>query len=183
MKILAIVGSPRPEGNTSYLVDQALQAAAAHGIETEKIILSQHQVNPCQGHADCASFSKCSQQDDAPWILDKFINTDGVILGSPVYYYNMSAQMKAFVDRNYFYYTHAIKHTVSCAGIVVVGGGAGLDTTIKELKQFLRLTTGVSGDRVLAVSGCANRPGDIKNDRSVVEEARKMGERLAEMLS
>ena len=85
MKILAIVGSPRPEGNTSYLVDQALQEAAARGLETEKIILTQHRVNPCQGHENCASFSACKQDDDAPWILDKFVNADGVILASPVY--------------------------------------------------------------------------------------------------
>jgi multimeric flavodoxin WrbA len=108
MKILAIVGSPRPKGNTSYLVDCALEDAADHGIETEKIILSQYKVNPCQGHDNCSSFSSCKQDDDVPWILDKFCNADGIILGSPVYYYNMTAQMKAFIDRNYFLYRHNI---------------------------------------------------------------------------
>jgi len=115
MNILAIVGSPRPGGNTSYLVDQALQEVAAHGFETEKIMLARYRVNPCLGHEDCASFSACKQDDDAPWILDRFISADAVILGSPVYYYNMTAQMKAFVDKNYFLYKHDISMHCSVA--------------------------------------------------------------------
>ena len=123
MKIVAIVGSPRPGGNTSYLVDQALQEVAAQGFEIQKIILSRHRVNPCLGHEQCASFSTCRQDDDAPLILNKFSSADGVILGSPAYYNNMTAQMKAFVDRNYFLYTHRISARALCAGLIVIGGG------------------------------------------------------------
>ena len=106
MKILAIVGSPRPKGNSNYLVDQALEEASKLAVDTEKIVLSQYEVNPCLGHDDCASFESCLQKDDAGWIFDRFREADGVILATPVYYYNVSAQMKAFIDRNYFLYTH-----------------------------------------------------------------------------
>ena len=84
MKILAIVGSPRPKGNTNYLVDQALEEASKHKAQVEKIDLCKYKVNPCLGHDDCSSFDSCTQKDDAKWILDKFLNADGVILATPV---------------------------------------------------------------------------------------------------
>ena len=183
MKILAIVGSPRPKGNTNYLVDQALEAAALHGIETEKIILSQYKVNPCQGHDNCSSFSVCKQKDDVPWILDKFCSVDGILLGSPVYYYNMTAQMKAFVDRNYFLYRHDISPRMVCAGLIVIGGSAGLDHTVRALRRFVKLSADIHDDRIAILSGCASKPGEVKNNAILIEEARTLGSRMAGILT
>jgi len=183
MKIIAIVGSPRPTGNTDYLVDQALEEAAAHGLETEKIFLARYRVNPCLGHDDCASFSACRQDDDAPWILDRFSSAEGVILGSPVYYYNMTTQMKAFVDRSYFLYTHEVPLKALCAGLVVVGGGEGLDQAVRALSIFLKLSSDIPDDRIVIVKGCANKLGETKNNSALVEEARKLGWRMAEILT
>jgi multimeric flavodoxin WrbA len=183
MKILAIVGSPRPKGNTSYLVDQALQEAAARRCETEKIMLTRYRVNPCLGHEDCASFSACKQDDDTPWILDKFISADGVILGSPVYYYNMAAQMKAFVDRNYFLYKHDISPRMLCAGLIVIGGGAGIEHTVRALRRFLKLSADIPDDRIVVLKGYADKLGEVKNNPSLIEEARRLGGRLAEILA
>jgi multimeric flavodoxin WrbA len=183
MKILAIVGSPRPKGNTSYLVDQALQEAAAHGLETEKIILTKYKVNPCQGHENCTSFPVCKQDDDAPWILDKFCSAEGIILGSPVYYYNMTAQMKAFVDRNYFLYRHNISPRMVCAGLIVIGGSAGLEHTVRALRRFVKLSANIPDDKIVILSGCADQPGEVKNNAALVEEARRLGSRMAEILA
>lgn len=183
MKIIAIVGSPRPTGNTNYLVDQAFQEAATHGFETEKIILSQYRVNPCLGHEDCASFPACRQDDDAPWILDKFSRAEGIILGSPVYYYNMTAQMKAFVDRNYFLYTHGIPLGVLCAGLIVVGGGDGTEHAVSALRRFLKLSTNIPDGKIVTLTGHASKPGQVKSNSPLVEEARKLGRRMAEILA
>jgi len=182
MKILAIVGSPRPKGNTSHLVDQALKEAADHGLETEKIILSQYKVGPCQGHDNCSSFSVCKQNDDVPWILDKFCSADGILLGSPVYYYNMTAQMKAFVDRNYFLYRHNISPRMTCAGLIIVGGSAGLEHTVRALRRFVKLSANIPDDRIVILSGCASMVGEVKNDTALIEAARKLGSRMAELL-
>jgi multimeric flavodoxin WrbA len=84
MKILAIVGSPRLKGNTNYLVDVALREAKNLGAKTEKVILSQYEVNPCQGHDNCGSLDVCVQKDDTGWILEKFCEADVVIPPSPV---------------------------------------------------------------------------------------------------
>lgn len=183
MKILAIVGSPRLQGNTSFLVDEALASASARGFDTEKIMLTQYRVNPCLGHEGCASFSACQQSDDAPMILDKFISADGVILGSTVYYYNMTAQMKAFVDRNYFLYTHDISPRMLCAGLIVIGAGAGLEHTVRASKRFLKLSADIADDKIIVLKGYADKPGEVKNKTSLVEEARTLGRRLAEILT
>ena len=183
MKILAIVGSPRPKGNTSYLVDQALQEAAACGLETEKIVLTEYRVNPCDGHENCASFSVCKHDDDVPMILDKFIDADGIILGSPVYYYNITAQMKAFVDRNYFLYTHGIPKKMLCAGLIIIGAGAGLEQTFRTLRRFVKLTKNIPDDKIITLTGYADKPGEVESNPALIEEARNLGARMADILT
>ena len=181
MKILAIVGSPRLNGNTGYLVDQALEEAEKLGAETEKLVISQYRVNPCLGHADCASFDACRQQDDAGWILEKFCQADGVILATPVYYYNVSAQMKTFIDRNYFLYMHNRKYKARAVGIIIVAEQEGIEDTLHTLRQFAD-ELAVGKDRLFIVSGYANRPGEVKKNLPLVESARKLGRQLAASL-
>ena len=183
MKIVAIVGSPRPNGNTNYLVDEALQEVAGQGLETEKIMLGEHRVGPCLGHENCPSLSECLQKDDAPWILEKFREADAIILGSPVYYYTITAQMKAFIDRHYFLYTHGIPLEARCAGTVVVAGGAGLERTDRDLRRFARMMTSLPDEKVVSLSGYASKPGDVRSNTSLLEEARALGARMVEMLT
>ena len=183
MKIVAIVGSPRSNGNTNCLVDEALQEAAGQGMETEKIMLGEHWVGPCLGHENCPSFSECLQKDDAPWILERFREADGIILGSPVYYYTITAQMKAFIDRNYFLYTHGIPLKARCAGTVAVAGGAGLERTDRDLRRFARMVTSLPEEKVVSVSGYASKPGDVKSNMPLLGEARALGARMVEMLT
>jgi len=182
MKIVAIVGSPRPAGNTNYLVDQALDEAKAHGCEVEKIMLSQYRIEGCRGHDRCATYEKCKIDDDIPMILDKFRTADGTILATPVYYYNMTAQMKTFVDRNYFLYTHGIRLQSRCMGLIVVAGGAGEDITIRAVRRCFGLQGGNSDKNWLVVSGYASRVGDMQHNAPLIAEARQMGKRMAETL-
>jgi multimeric flavodoxin WrbA len=181
MKIVAIVGSPRPKGNTNYLVDQALDEAQKYGVETEKVVLSDYEVKPCVGHDDCPSFDSCLQKDDAAWILEKFRTATGVILATPVYYYNVSAQMKAFIDRNYFIYKHGQKYQAETVGIIVVAEQIGIEDTLHTLKQFVDEFE-VSDDNVFTASGYATRVGDIRYNPSLIEAARNVGRQMARIL-
>jgi len=182
LKILAIVGSPRLNGNTNFLVDQALDEAAKLGAETEKIVLSQHTVNPCLGHENCASLESCTQKDDAGGIIDKFYEADGVILGSPVYYYNVTAQMKAFMDRNFFLYNKNRLARARVVGIIVVAEAEGIEDTLHTLHQFIDSVCQVGKSQRFVVSGYANRPGDAQKNTQLVKEARELGQKLAESL-
>lgn len=181
MKVTAIVGSPRPEGNTSFIVDCALEKIASYGIDTKKIILSQYKVNPCQGHDKCRAFAKCAQQDDVPWILEEFRTADGIILATPVYYYNMTAQMKSFIDRNYFLYTHNLPLQARCAGLIVIAGSAGLETTVHALKRTIAISKSES-DKVLVASGCAFKRGDARNNKDLIIAAQKLGDQMSGIL-
>lgn len=182
MKILAIVGSPRRNGNTSFLVDQALAEMEKLGVETEKIVISQHKVNPCLGHDNCASLASCTQKDDADWIIDKFYEADGVILASPVYYLNVTAQMKAFMDRNYFPYKKNIRGKARAVGIIVVGEQMGIEDTLYTLHQFVDWVFFVGKSRRFVVTGYANRPGDAKKNTRLVAEARELGRKMVASL-
>jgi multimeric flavodoxin WrbA len=178
MKVIAIVGSPHARGNTSYLADQALQELSSQGIETEKIVLGQHVINPCQGHEKCGTFTVCKQKDDAPGIIEKFNQADGVILASPVYFFNVSAQMKAFIDRNFFTFTHGGERKARCAGLIAIGGGGGADETIDTLKRFAGLPEG----KCFIVSGYTGQE-HARNKPELVKQARDMGKKMAAALT
>jgi multimeric flavodoxin WrbA len=175
------MASPRLYGNTNYLTDQALDAARQPGIETEKIILNQYNIRPCDGHINCASLAKCAHQDDAVKILDKFRQADAVILATPVYYYNASAQMKAFIDRNYFFYKHQTPYKAKAAGIIVVAEESGLEDTVKTL-NFLLHEMKIPQEKRFVVSGFAFKPDDAKQNPALVEAVRRLGEQLAESI-
>ena len=182
MKLLAIVGSPRLNGNTNYLVEQALEEAAGLGAETEKIVLSQYRVGPCQGHDNCASFDSCLQGDDTAWILDRFCEADGVILATPVYYYNVSAQMKAFIDRNYFLYMKGRKSGARTAGVFVVAEQVGIEDTLYTMKQFVDEAFDIEEGMKFIVYGYAGKTGAVKENLPLVEAARRMGRQMVEGL-
>ncbi len=178
MKVVAIVGSPHTNGNTSYLVDQALKELSSQGIETEKIMLGTCVINPCLGHDKCDTFKECQQKDDAPAVIDKFNKADGVILASPVYFYDVTAQMKAFIDRNFFTFTHNGKKKAKYAGLLAIGGGGGADETIATLKRF----AGLPDENCFIVSGYLGQDA-AKDHPELVKQARDMGKKLASALS
>lgn len=183
MKILAIVGSPRVNGNTSYLVDRALEEAQRAGVDTEKIILSQYKIGPCQGHQNCNTFDRCLQKDDGMMVLEKFRDADGLILASPVYYYDVTAQMKTFVDRNYFLYRHGIKSHARTVGMIVVAGGAGFEDAIRTLKRLaLASVERVARENRFIITGLASAPGDVKKNTEFVKQAGDMGRQMAQCL-
>jgi multimeric flavodoxin WrbA len=181
MKVVAIGGSPRLKGNTNYLIDQVLKELSSRGVETEKIVLSKYKINPCLGHDNCASFSECRQKDDAPWILEKFSQADGIILASPVYFVYISAQMKTFVDRNNFLYKHNKKIQARCAGLIAVAAWEGTEEAIKALKNLV--TSFNSDTKIFTVTGHEDKLGEIKNQAEVVKQARDMGQQMAEILT
>ena len=182
MNIVAIVGSPRANGNTSYLTEQALEEARRLGVETEKIVLTQYQINPCQGHDECRNFASCLQQDDTELIVRKLYEADGIILASPVYYYNVTAQLKAFIDRNRFYRRHKWRMEARCAGLIVVAGTAGIEDTTNALIRFITLASNIAAEEVIQVHGFARTAGEIKSNSAILEQAGKLGRNIAEEL-
>ncbi|QGT99346.1 NADPH-dependent FMN reductase [Candidatus Syntrophocurvum alkaliphilum] len=101
MKLLAIVGSRRKKGNTSILVQEALKPFSMEGIETELIFLGDYDIRDCNGCEACKDTYKCIVDDDMQKLYPAILESDAIILGSPAYFYNITADMKAFIDRCY----------------------------------------------------------------------------------
>jgi multimeric flavodoxin WrbA len=100
MKILALNGSIRNKGNTETLVKQALMGAEAEGAEVEMLKLTDYEIGPCRGCGLCL-FNKgvCVVEDDTSKIFEKIDACDGVILGSPCYFLELTAIVKQLIDR------------------------------------------------------------------------------------
>lgn len=107
-KVLIISSSPRKGGNSDTLCDKFAQGAKETGNIVEKIFLKDKKINYCTGCGFCNTndYGGCSQKDDMPEILEKIINSDVIVLATPVYFYTMCGQMKTFIDRFCSRYTH-----------------------------------------------------------------------------
>ena len=99
--VLGIVGSPRRNSNTEILVDEVLSGAAKAGAQIGKVILSELDINPCDACDRCRDSQSCAKQDDMAPVLELMNQSQIWILGTPIYWWGPSAQMKTFIDRWY----------------------------------------------------------------------------------
>lgn len=113
-KFFAINGSPRKNWNTAQLLDRALEGARAacgnQEVATERINLYELSYTGCRSCFACkrkggASYGKCAIKDDLQAVLEKVIQSDGVIIGSPIYYRTITGQLHSFYERLLFPYT------------------------------------------------------------------------------
>ena len=99
MNILIISGSPRKGGNTELLAEAFAKGAAAHH-HVEIVSVRDYKVNPCLGCNACFKTDGiCAQKDDIAIIYEKMSRADMLVIASPVYFYGISAQLKAVIDR------------------------------------------------------------------------------------
>ncbi len=99
--VLGIVGSPRRGANTETLIDTILAGAAECKAFTEKVILSSLDIEPCCACDHCKRNSNCIHDDDMKQVLDLMEKSDVWVLGTPIYWWGPSTQMKTFIDRWY----------------------------------------------------------------------------------
>ncbi|MFP4476190.1 MAG: flavodoxin family protein [Desulfatibacillaceae bacterium] len=103
--ILGVTASPRAGGNTDELLDAALEAARAAGGETRTVHLRRYTISPCVGCERCRKDKACTKLYDGMQLLYPLIEqADGLVFGTPVHNYNVTAWAKAFIDRLYCYY-------------------------------------------------------------------------------
>lgn len=160
MKILGIAGSPRRHGNSELLLDAALAGARECGAETHKIILAELKINPCRGCESCRS-GKCIQQDDMDILYPWLEQVEALILASPVYFYGLTAQVKAMIDRCQVFWNRSWKdpvnedNTKKRGALIAVGATRGpklFEGVILTSKYFFK-ALGMSYCRELLVRG------------------------------
>jgi multimeric flavodoxin WrbA len=99
MKITAIYGSPRRQGNTSQLLQSAVAGARSAGAEVTEIVLRDLKLSPCLEIYACRKAGSCAIKDDFQKVLKLLMDSDGLILASPIFFYSVSAHTKILMDR------------------------------------------------------------------------------------
>lgn len=141
MRILAINGSPRKGKNTAQMLSAALQEAEVLGAQTELIEISDFKIEYCQGCNKCLRQEACSiSNDDTSLLLEKMRNADGILLGSPVYFGNVTGQLKTLIDRTRS--LHMVRNALQgkVGGALVQAGlrHGGQEAALAFLEKYLR---------------------------------------------
>lgn len=98
-KVLILSGSPRKGGNSDTLCDEFMKGAVEAGNNVEKIFVAGQNICYCKACYACKNTGVCAIKDDMAEILQKMLDADVIVLSSPVYFYSISAQLKAVIDR------------------------------------------------------------------------------------
>ncbi|WFN34170.1 flavodoxin family protein [Methanogenium sp. S4BF] len=178
MKVLGISGSMQPNGNTAYLVRKILEAVTEANAEAtcEFISLGGHHITPCTGCLQCREKKECViTNDDWGAVAEKMVECDVLVIGTPVYYYDVSGQLKNFIDRTYSLW-HDRRLSGKYVVTVAVNGDCGADRALETLEGFANAHEFVYAG---SVTGRASLPGDIIGDTAACEAAVKVGQKIA----
>ena len=134
-RIVVLVGSVRRDGNTERLAKAFAEGAGKHH-EVELVSVADYRINPCRGCNYCytSEGNRCIQQDDMPAIYEKLRQADMVVIASPVYFYGISAQLKALVDRLHTPMRNAFG--IKRLGLILVGAATLPDLFDPILLQY-----------------------------------------------
>jgi len=182
-KVLIMQSSPRKKGNSATLAEEIAAGAASKGAVVESIFLHQMKIAPCQSCYVCQKKGSkgCAIDDDMQAIYPKLIEADAWVIASPVYWFNMSAQAKLFMDRCFAlpcYGSNAFSG--KRIGIAMSYGDADpfVSGCVNALRTFQDTFRYVGSKIVGMVYGSAMEAGEIKSNEAVMKQARELGERL-----
>ncbi len=100
MKVVGVVGSPKKNGNTAFLMKEVLSAIGDPDVESEILYLSDYNVEECDGCDLCIRERRCPKEDDMPKIEARLLQADCILLGAPSYFSQVPSGMKTFMDRS-----------------------------------------------------------------------------------
>jgi len=183
LKVVAFNGSARKDGNTALLIRRVLQVIEAKGIETELIQLGGEQIRGCNACRTCFSTKnkRCIIEDDnVNAYIEKMMEADGIILGSPVYFSMMTSQLKALMDRA-FYVARAngdlFKRKAGAA--VVAARRAGGIPTFDAINHFFLISQMIVPGSSYWNVGFGQKKGDVQSDEEGMKIMDYLGKNMA----
>ncbi len=186
MKIIGINGSPRSDGNTRIMILNVLETLHQEGIDTEYIQLGGKNIRGCIACYKCGQNKdrKCAVTTDCfNEVFAQMVEADGFILGSPTYFADVTAEMKALIERAGFvarWNGNLFKHKVGAAVIALRrGGGIHAFDTINHLFQINQMF--IVGSTYWNL-GFGREIGEIENDREAEETMIEVGRSMAYLL-
>lgn len=138
MKVLGIVGSPRRGGNTQQVMEEFLQSCTEEGLQTEIILLADLNIRPCQECLFCKTNRKCkNDRDDFLPVYNKMLNSDAIVVASPVFFGSATAEITALLDRaGYLGIAMGRPFEKKVGGAIAVARRAGHNFTLMQLLHF-----------------------------------------------
>ncbi len=175
MKIMAICGSPRKsQSRTGQILSEVLLGAQGAGSEIEYVDITTLNIGCCLGCDRCHQQGWCAQKDDFNDLFEKMLESSGIVLGSPVYIFQVTAQLKAFIDR--------LGHAIHCqrllgkyGAVVSTAGGSGQDETADYMESLLNRM----GVQCVGRIACTLDDGPVPTGSDVMQRARELGRSLA----
>lgn len=185
MRVSGFLGSPRMGGNTEILMQEVLRVAKEQGAETELVVLNEKNIRGCQACMACRKTHRCAVDDDMQSLYPFVQKADGFVMGFPIFFFQMTSQMKAFLDRLFSLYNPVNPHSLGKGKplTLVVTQGAPepvFDAYIEQTKAML----GFIGFNVIDVIVARNvgARGDVRNQEEVMAAAALAGEKLAKAM-
>jgi multimeric flavodoxin WrbA len=169
----------RKDGNTATLVNVILERCHGAGIKTEFVSLAGKKIHPCLGCERCKEKKWCViENDDWNAIVNKVLDCDVLVIGSPTYYYDVCGHLKNFIDRTYSLY-HDRKLAGRKGVAVAVQANKGASRTIQTLEGFLSTHEFSS---LGSVKGNGYHEGDVLADKEALEKAQKIGDKIIRLV-
>jgi len=189
LKVLGIMGSPRKKGNTDLLLDEALRGVRSQQVEVEKIVVGELKIAPCREYYGCLRDGNCVIRDDMDDIYPRLTDADGIIVGSPIFFYSVSAQLKLLIDRcQALWAKKYILKQSSRPGrkgvFIAVGATRGerlFEGPRLTMKYFFQAVDVEYADELL-IRGIDQR-GEVKEHPTALADAFALGKRLADSLT
>ena len=183
MKVIAFNGSARKNGNTSILINYVLEAIEKHGIETELYQLAGKEIRGCLACFKCFDNKdqRCSvKKDILNGCIEKIMESDGVIIGSPVYFSDLTPETKALIDRagmvsraNPDMYKRKVG-----AGVAAVRR-AGAIHTLDSINHFFLISQMIVPGSSYWNIGIGRNIGDVEKDEEGIRIMKDLGENIA----
>ncbi len=187
MKVVAFNGSPRQDGNTAQSLRIVLSELERKGIETELVQLGGKKVFGCLACGRCweSQDQRCVRQDDEMnGYIQKMKEADGILIGSPTYFSNVSTEVKALIDRCGFVNKanggEILRGKVGAA--VVSVRRAGSNFTYAAINFFFGIAEMIIPGSSYWNMTLSLEPGDVQNDEEGIETFKTLGRNMAELL-
>lgn len=186
MKVLAINSSARKDGNTALLIHTVFEELKKEGIETEMVQLAGKVIEPCKACWACGGKKNCVHKKDMfQEIYEKMVQADGILLGSPVYTANISANMQAFLERASVVADmnrdeKLLRHKVGAAATAARRGGA-LNALDAMNHFFMLQDMFIVGSSYWPIA-YGRMPGEVKEDQEGIETMKNLGQNMAYLL-
>lgn len=186
MKVLALNGSPRKDGNTALLIREVFKVLEKEGIETELIQFAGAKIEGCNACYTC--YEKKNQQciikdDIVNQCIQKMIHANGIILGSPTYVADVTSEMKALIDRVCLVNRangEFLKRKVG-AGVIAVRRGGAIHV-FDTLNHFFTISQMIIVGSSYWNFGIGRQIGDVEKDEEGMATMRTLGENMAWLL-